>query len=105
MFMKAFMPATNDVPFAGIAKTSGFTPYLGHPAPGWSSIAAKIVASRTEIKVKNADAAASFARVLNVRGKELTHDTTATMALKPTVQSPWLLIVLRYFDPVRQWKP
>ena len=104
MFINAFMPATNPVPAAGTASTIG-APLAGQPAPGWSSIPAKIVASNTETKVKKADRPASFASVLNVLGREQTQETTATMALKPIVQTPWFVMVFRYFDPVRQWNP
>lgn len=104
MFMKAFMPATYPVPLRGMARTCG-GPYLGQPAPGWSSIPAKIVASRTDTKVKKADPAANLASVLKVRGKEQIQEMTATIALKPTVHMLWFVMVLRYFEPVKQWKP
>jgi hypothetical protein len=60
---------------------------------------AKMAARTTLIKVKKADAAANLDKVLNVRGREQAHDTTAMMALSPTVQTvvpPWPIIVLRY---------
>lgn len=57
------------------------------------------------MKVVKALILASLARVLNVRGKEQKNETTAMMALKPMVQTPWFVIVFRYFEPTRQWKP
>jgi hypothetical protein len=100
MFMKAFMPATKVVPAAGIAYTVG-SPNLGYPF-GWASIPAKMVASNTEMKVKNAERVASFASVSKVLGREQTKDTTAIIAEKPIVQTVLLVIVLRYFAPTRQ---
>ena len=86
MFMNADIPATKVVPASGIASTRG-SPFAGYPA-GWSSIAEKIVARMTEMKVKNADAVPNKARVLKVRGNDAKKETAATIALKPIVQRP-----------------
>lgn len=64
-----------------------------------------MAASKTETNVKNADIPASLESVSKVRGRELKKDTMATMAEKTTVQRPPLVIVFRYFEPVKQWKP
>ena len=64
-----------------------------------------MVASKTETKVKKAENVAIVASALNVRGSEQNQETTATIALKPMVQSPWLDMVFKYLAPVRQWKP
>ena len=57
------------------------------------------------MKVKNALAVARLARALKVRGMLQSHETTAMMALNPMVQTAPSLMVLRYFEPTRQWKP
>lgn len=57
------------------------------------------------MKVKNALAVASRESALKVRGMLHNHETTAMMALKPTVQMPPFVIVLRYLAPTKQWKP
>lgn len=49
---------------------------------------AKIVARRTETKVKKAEKVASRARALNVRGNEQIQEIMAAMAENPMVQIP-----------------
>ena len=64
-----------------------------------------MVARITDMNVVNALTAASLARVSNVWGSEQKNETTAMIALKPMVQRPWLVMVLRYLAPTKQWKP
>lgn len=51
------------------------------------------------MNVKKADAVASLERAEKVRGMEQSHEMTAMMAENPTVQTLWLVMVLRYFAP------
>lgn len=60
-----------------------------------------MAARRTETKVKKAESVASFERVSNVRGKEQRKEMTAMMAENPTVQTPPLVMVFKYFAPVK----
>ncbi len=66
---------------------------------------ANIAASKTETKVKNADMVAILERVENVRGSEQKKEMTAMMTEKPTVHTLWLVMVFRYFAPVKTWRP
>lgn len=108
MLRNAFMPATNVVPAAGTAKTIGSPPGTKVPAafvcegtgvypavPCLPSAPANAAARMTETNVKKAEAVASFDKALKVRGIEQSQDTAAPIAEKPTVQTLWLLIVLR----------
>lgn len=104
IFKNAFMPATNETPFTGIAVTVGSPISTVYPA-GCSSIPAKIAAKSTEMKVKNADAVPSLERVEKVRGMEKKKQITAEMTEKMTVHMLWLVIVLRYLAEVRTWRP
>ncbi len=66
---------------------------------------AKMEASRTDMKVNIADAVASLANVLKVRGREQTKEMMAQTAVKTMEQAlPWET-VLRYMEPTTQWKP
>lgn len=64
-----------------------------------------MVASNTEMKVKNAEKVAALDRLLNVRGNEKTKEITAVTTDHTMVQVPPFVIVLRYFAPTRQWRP
>ena len=66
---------------------------------------AKMAARRTEMKVKKAEKVASLDRALKVLGSEQSQERTVQMAEKPTVQTAPLDMVLRYFAPVRTWRP
>ena len=57
------------------------------------------------MKVKNAEKVAILDRVLKVLGSEQTQESTVQMAEKPTVQTALLDMVLRYFAPVKTWRP
>ena len=57
------------------------------------------------MKVKKAEKVASLDRVLKVRGSEQSQESTVQMAEKPTVQTAPLDMVLRYFAPVKTWRP
>jgi len=103
------MPDTKVVPAIGIAVTMGFPPtaafgFGSYPA-GWGSIAAKIVARSTEMKVKKAERVAAIDSVSNVRGNEKTQEITAATTVQTMVQVPPPVIVLRYFAPTKQWRP
>ena len=106
MFRKALIPDTKVVPAAGMIKIVGGPSFgqdvSGEAPPGWSSMPANIVARSTDMNVKNALIPASLASALNVRGMLAAHETTAMMALNPTVQRPPLLMVFRYLAPTRQ---
>lgn len=59
------------------------------------------------MNVNRAEKPARVESVSNVRGKEHTQEAIATIAENTMVQTPLLplVMVLRYFAPVRQWKP
>lgn len=57
------------------------------------------------MKVKKAEKVASLDRVLKVRGSEQTQESRVQMAEKPTVQTAPSDMVLRYFAPVKTWRP
>ena len=57
------------------------------------------------MKVKKAEKVAILDRVLKVLGSEQTQESTVQMAEKPTVQTALLDMVLRYFAPVKTWRP
>ncbi len=50
------------------------------------------------MKVKKAERVASLDSASKVRGIEQTHDATAPIAAKPTVQTAWPLMVFRYLE-------
>lgn len=90
------MAMTKVVLAVGKAVTMGFPPTLATPAgvvyeslgsnpAGSPWIPAKMVARRTEMKVKAADAVPSLLNMLKVRGREHSQQTMATMMPKLTV--------------------
>ena len=112
MFRKAFIPLTKPVPAAATVRTLGsptsrpFGPPVLYPAvPCLPSTPAKTAARSTEMKVKNAERVASLDRVSKVLGREHTQESTAQIAENPTVQTAPLLMVFRYFAPVKTWSP
>ena len=64
-----------------------------------------MAASKTETKVKKAEAVAILESVENVRGSEQKKEIIAIMTANPTVHMLWLVIVFRYLAPVRTWRP
>jgi hypothetical protein len=66
---------------------------------------ANMAASKTEMKVKNADAVPSFERALKVLGREQNQQIMVAMTAKTTVQWLWLVIVLRYLALTSTCKP
>lgn len=77
---------TNVVLAVGKAVTIGFPPLLDESNPAGSPwMPAKMVARRTEMKVKAADAVPSLLNMLKVRGREHSQQTMATMMPKLTV--------------------
>jgi len=61
-----------------------------------------MVASSTEIKVKNADQSASLANALKVRGSEQTKDIIAMINENTTVHTAPLVMVFKYLAPTKQ---
>ena len=57
------------------------------------------------MKVKKAEAVASFERVSNVRGKEQIQEIIAVIAPKPTVHTAPFVIVFKYSAPIRTCNP
>ena len=109
MFRKALSPFVKVVPAAGTSKTMGLPLTLAvgskvNPA-GCSSIPAKMAARRTDTKVKNAESVASLERVLNVLGKEQTHEMTVMITEKEIEHMEWLVIVFKYLAPTKTCRP
>ena len=57
------------------------------------------------MNVKNAESVASLERVSKVLGNEQIQVMTVIMAENPMVQTEWLVIVFKYFAPVKTWRP
>ena len=68
-------------------------------------MAAKMIASSTEMNVKNADAVASLESVSKVLGNEEIKEMIVMIAEKPIVHIEWFVMVFKYFAPVRTWRP
>lgn len=67
-----------------------------------------MVARMTETNVNRAEAAPSFERALNVRGREHIQQRANMRIEKLTVRHPIeseAVMVLRYFAPTRTWRP
>jgi hypothetical protein len=115
MFKKALIPATKVVPATGTAYTVGSPPLSpvsgmielgsGLYSYGWASIPAKMVASRTEMKVKNAEAVPNFDKALKVLGREQIQQISVAMTAKTIVHWLWLVMVLRYLALTRTCRP
>ena len=113
MFRNAFIPRTKVVPATGSAVTMGFPLGTGRPVVGstalgsalyprgWSSNPEKIVASKTERKVKNAETSASFDNALKVLGREHTQQMIADMTENTTVHWEWFVMVFKYLAVTR----
>ncbi len=94
------MPATKVTVLSGQSDQVG-PPVAGSYFAGSDWIPAKMVANRTERKVKTAESRAPFARVSKSLLRETHHEMIAPIAENPTVQRECPVTVLRYLAMTR----